>query len=259
MAEVTFVGLGLNDEKGITLEGLQEARQADDVFAEFYTSVMPNLDLNRLEEMIGKKIKVLTRAQLEDENGREILKASEKGNVAFLVPGDPMTATTHISLRLEFAKNNLRSRVIHGPSIISAVCGATGLQSYKFGRSVTLPAARAAPQSVLDTISENSIRGLHTLLLLEIDVEGGKQVTIADAVAEMLRAAPGLENRLTIGLARLGAKDQLAKASTMKFLAHQDFGRVPHSIAVVGKLHFIEAEALRVFCGAQARDLEGTI
>ncbi len=259
MRSVTFIGLGLNDEKGITLEGLEEARQADSVFAEFYTNVMPNLNLNRLEELLAKKVAVLTRAQLEDENGRLILKASERGNVAFLVPGDPMTATTHVSVRLALAKSGLKSRVIHGPSISSAVCGATGLQSYKFGKSVTLPAGRIIPQSVLDTISENNNRGLHTLLLLDVNVEAKRQMTIPEAVAEMVRVDPPLGGRLAVGVARLGAKDQLVKASKMRFLKNQDFGSAPHSIVVVGKLHFLEAEALRVFCGAQDRDLEGRI
>lgn len=257
MRSVTFIGLGLNDEKGITLEGLQEARRAHSVFAELYTSIMPNLDVRHLEELVGKNIRVLTRTQLEDEGGHLIVRACEKGNVAFLVPGDPMIATTHISMRLTLAKNGLTSRVIHAPSIMSAVCGATGLQSYKFGKSVTLPVGQAAPPSVLDTISENYHRGLHTLLLLEVDVEARKQVTIPDAVAEMLRAAPELESRLAVGVARLGAGDQSVRAATMRFLAHHDFGRVPHSIIVVGKLHFMEAEALRVFCGAQDQDLQG--
>ena len=78
MPPVIFVGLGLNDEKGMTLEGVEEARRADRVFAEFYTSVMPNLRVDKLEELIGKKIEVLTRAQLEDENGERILSSAER-------------------------------------------------------------------------------------------------------------------------------------------------------------------------------------
>ncbi len=51
---LTFIGLGLNDEKGITLEGLEEARRADSAYGEFYTNIMPNLDLKSLEKEIGK-------------------------------------------------------------------------------------------------------------------------------------------------------------------------------------------------------------
>ena len=38
VGELLFIGLGLFDEKDITLKGLEAARDADIVFAEFYTS-----------------------------------------------------------------------------------------------------------------------------------------------------------------------------------------------------------------------------
>src|SRR5437016_10961333 len=169
---LAFIGLGLNDEKGITLEGLEEARRADSVFGEFYTNIMPNLDLKRLEKVIGKKVEVLDRSQLEDEGGRRLLKAASEERVAFLVPGDPLIATTHISLRLSLAKMGIASRVVHAPSIVSAVGGATGLQSYKFGKYCTIPRYQSLSRYVIDTISANSDRGLHTLIL--IDVQAGK-------------------------------------------------------------------------------------
>ena len=45
MGELVFIGLGLDDEKGITLRGLDEARSADLVFAELYTSALPGASL----------------------------------------------------------------------------------------------------------------------------------------------------------------------------------------------------------------------
>src|SRR5207245_3922597 len=135
---VAFIGLGLNDERGLTLEGLEEARHASSVFAEFYTNIMPGLDRKKLELLLGKRIVVLSRVELEDEGGRRIVEAAARKKVAFLVPGDPMIATTHISIRLELAKNRISSWIIHDPSIMSAVYGATDLHCYKFGKSVTL-------------------------------------------------------------------------------------------------------------------------
>ena len=252
---LAFIGLGLNDEKGITLEGLEEARRADSVFGEFYTNIMPNLDLKRLEKVIGKKVEVLDRSQLEDEGGRRLLKAASEERVAFLVPGDPLIATTHISLRLSLAKMGIASRVVHAPSIVSAVCGATGLQSYKFGKSITIPRDQLLPRSVLDTVSDNSDRGLHTLILL--DVQAGKisQMTIRDAITKMTAADPRLEPRLAVGVARVGSKDERVKASRMKELIGEDFGVGPQSIVVVGRLHFMEAESLELLCGASQEDL----
>jgi diphthine synthase len=252
---LTFIGLGLNDEKGITLEGLEEARRADSAYAEFYTNIMPNLDLKLLEKEIGKKIEVLNRNQLEAEGGGKMLRAASKERVAFLVPGDPLIATTHISLRLELTKMGVPSRVVHAPSIASAVCGATGLQSYKFGKSVTVPRDQPLPKSVLDTISDNTDRSLHTLILLDVQAGKTTQMTIRDAVAEMTKADPSLKTRMAVGVARLGSRDEKVKASRMNALMDENFGSTPHSIIVVGRLHFMEVEALELLCGASQKDL----
>src|SRR5437660_9639921 len=173
---LTFIRLGMNDEKCIPIEGLEEARLADSAYGEFYTKIMPNLDLNRLEKEIGKNVEILSRSQLEDEGGEKLLRAASRERVAFLVPGDPLIATTHISLRLSLAKMGIPSRVIHAPSIVSAVCGSMGLQSYKFGKSITVPRDQPLPKTVLDTISENSNRGLHTHILLDVQREINSQM-----------------------------------------------------------------------------------
>jgi len=253
---VTFIGLGLNDERGLTIEGLEEARRSSDVFAEFYTNIMPGLDRKKLELLLGKRIVELSRVQLEDEGGKQIVEAVERGRVAFLVPGDPMIATTHISIRLELAKKGVPSRIIHGPSITSAVCGATGLQSYKFGKSVTLPHESGVPASVLDTLHDNGKRGLHTLMLLDVRPEQSKQLTIGEAAAKLVVADPRLQRSLGVGVARIGSDDQFVLSRRLETLQHQEFGRVPHSLVVPGKLHFMEAESLKAFCGANDEDLE---
>jgi len=43
--ELVFVGLGLNDEKGVSINGLEETKTADYVFIELYTSLMPDFNL----------------------------------------------------------------------------------------------------------------------------------------------------------------------------------------------------------------------
>jgi diphthine synthase len=256
---MVFVGLGLNDEKGMSLEGLEAARQADRVFAEFYTSIMPNLRLSELEDMIGKKVEVLSRTQLEDENGKRILSSAERERVTFLVPGDPMIATTHVTLRLALARRGIESKIIHAASIFSAVCGATGLQSYKFGKSTTLPRDEPTPPSVLDTIKENRMRNLHTLLLLELKANEKAQLTIGAATSKLIQANPELAEWLTVGVARLGSPTQQVRAGKASKFATSDHGSVPHTLVFPGRLHFMEAEALKAFAGATDSDLEGSM
>src|SRR6059036_169484 len=111
MGELVFIGLGLDDERGITLRGLDEARSAYVVFAELYTSGLPGASLEAVEKLIDRKIRRLTRPEVED--GKVLLAAAAKGAVAFLVPGDPMTATTHVDLRLRAAASKIRTRIVH--------------------------------------------------------------------------------------------------------------------------------------------------
>jgi len=253
---VSFIGLGLNDERGLTIEGLEEARRATTVFAEFYTNIMPRLDRKRLEDLIGKKIAVLSRMELEDEEAKRIADATSDGDVAFLVPGDPMVATTHVSVRLGLAKRGITSRIIHAASVMSAVCGATGLQGYKFGKSVTLPLDPGVPVSLLEVIHDNKSRRLHTLILLDIRPETSKQLIVTDAVSRLMEADHAFAEVLGVGLARIGARDQEVFAATLKKLRSRDFGNVPHSLVIPGRLHFVEAESLKAFCGANDNDLE---
>lgn len=255
MPGVSIIGLGLNDEKGISLEGLEEAKRSNLVFAEFYTNIMPRLNLDRLESLIGKRLRILGRTQLEDENGAQLSEAAMKGSVALLVPGDPMIATTHVALRISLSKQGIETRIFHAASIMSAVCGATGLQSYKFGKSVTIPRDDPLPNSVIDTISENSTRGLHTLLLLDVKSEKDHQLTIKDSIGKLLETRPDLKDRLALGAARVGAGDEMVRASRLDDLMGVDFGDPPHCIVVPGRLHFMEAEALKVLSGAKDEDL----
>ena len=167
-----------------------------------------------------------------------------------------MIATTHISIRLELAKKGIPSKIIHGPSITSAVCGATGLQSYKFGKSVTLPQEPGVPGSLLDTVRDNKTRGLHTLILLDVRPEKAQQLTIGEAAAKLAIADPSLEKWMGIGVARIGSEDQFVLSAKLGRLQNQDFGTIPHSLVIPGRLHFMEVEALKAFCGASDEDLE---
>ncbi len=257
MGQVVFVGLGLNSEKGISLEGLEEAQRAERVYAEFYTNLMPNLSLSALQQKVGREIQVLTRKELEDENAKEIVKSAKTGRVVFLVPGDPLIATTHVALRLTLARLGIPSRIIHGASIMSAVCGATGLQSYKFGKSITFPCREGnVPESVMETIRENKSRGLHTLLLLDLEKGTAQPLDIRTVLSQMVSVDASIDGWLGVGAARIGSSNDLVRAAKVRVLKNVDFGACPHSIVFPGKLHFMEEEALRVLDGATPSDLE---
>jgi len=251
---LVFIGLGLHGE-GISLQGLQEARGADIVYAELYTSLVPWLDLKGLEREIGKPIRVVDREVVE-QRPDEILEAAKTGNVAFLVPGDPMVATTHVDLRLRAARAGIQTKIVHAASIASAAAGLAGLQSYKFGRSATVPFPDNPSQTPYEVLAENLGRGLHTLLLLDIRAEQKRAMTANEAIEIMLGLEAKLRKNaftpstLAVVVARAGSDDAVVRADRVERLRELDFGPPPHVLIVPGKLHFVEAEALRVFAGA---------
>jgi len=259
LGELVFVGLGLFDELDISLRGLEEIRKADSVYAEFYTSLLAGLSLENLERDAAKSITVVCRKTLEEENGELILRQAENAKVAFLVPGDPLIATTHIDLRIRAEKRGIKTRVVHAASIISAAIGLSGLQNYRFGRSVTVPFQEGGflSESPYSVIAENKSRNLHTLCFLDIRAEEKRYMTVKEALGTLL----ALEERrrlhvtspdsLAVGLARAGAEDTVIKAEKVKNLIGFNFGGPPHVLAFpADRLHFMEAEALIMLAGA---------
>ncbi len=255
--ELVLVGLGLHDHRGISLRGLDEVREADFVFAEHYTSMLQEGAVQRLSELSGKKIEMLDRQQVED--GRDILDACTRGRTVLLVAGDPMTATTHVDLRLRAMRASVRTTVVHGSSALTAVPGILGLQHYKFGRTTTLPFAEGEylPTSPYEMVVENMSRGLHSLVLLDIDAEGSRYMTANQGMRTLLAMAERAsgtelgESTLACVVARAGAPDCIARAGTIGTLVEEDFGPPLHTIVIPGKLHFMEEEALEAIAGAR--------
>jgi diphthine synthase len=237
---------------------VEAASTADEVYAELYTSLMPGLDIISLQRTLGKRISVLTRRDLEDDADQKILKAAQDKRVVLLVPGDPLAATTHISLRLRASELKIKTRIVHAASVFSAAASLAGLQHYKFGKTVTIPIRREGymPLSPYDVLSDNLSRGLHTLFLLDLDVEQRRFLSIGQALDLLLEMehARGMrvvtENRLAIGLARIGSLEPIVRCNWIKDLVGMDFGLPPHSLIVPGRLHFMEANVLVKLHGA---------
>ncbi|NJE60570.1 diphthine synthase [Thermococcus sp. 21S7] len=261
---IYFIGLGLYDEKDITLKGLEVARKCDLVFAEFYTSLLAGTTLDRVEELIGKPIRRLSREEVELHFERIVLSEAREKDVAFLTAGDPMVATTHSDLRIRAKELGIESYVIHAPSIYSAIA-VTGLQIYKFGKSATVayPEKNWFPTSHYDVIKENMERNLHTMLFLDIKAEQNRYMTANEAmeillqVEEMKRENVFTPDTLVVVLARAGSLNPTLRAGYVRDMLNEDFGRQPHVMVVPGRLHIVEAEYLVAFAGAPKEILDG--
>ncbi len=246
---LTFVGLGLYDEKDITLKGLEAIRDADVVYAEFYTSPLGGKTVEKMQEVYGKRIAVLVRRDVEEKAEEGILKLAKHQKVVLLSGGDAMIATTHVDLRLRAMDMGIETRIIHAPSISSAVAGLCGLQSYKFGKSATI-AAPYGKKGIIsavpyDTIRANKERGLHTLLYLDISMRINEALKLLET-AEEKRNLGGetLKKSIAVGIARAGSDKPVVRADYFGALKSYDFGELPHVLVVPGELHFLEREAL---------------
>ena len=178
---IVLIGLGLYDEKDVSLKGIEEAKSSSKIYVETYTSIWKG-SLKNLEKIVGKKIKVLKRKDLE-ENFEKILEEAKNKKIAIFVPGDPLIATTHSALILEAKKRKINTKIVHSSSINSAIAEC-GLHIYKFGRIVTIPLKEKIelPKSVYDAIKENKEKDLHTLCLLDFDAEKRKFLSVKDAI-----------------------------------------------------------------------------
>jgi diphthine synthase len=248
---LTFVGLGLYDLGDISVKGLEYVKGADAVFLEAYTSRLMGTDVAAMEAFFGKEVRVLAREDVE-QDPREVLDAAARGRVAFLTGGDPMVSTTHADLRMRAAAAGIETSIIHASSISSAVCGLSGLQNYRFGKScsVPFPAKGWFPTAPVETVAANLALNLHTLVYLDIQKDRYMRVPEAIAILEEMAAKAGVEPpALYVGIARAGSPQPVVRAGTGAALKETDFGPPLHILVVPADLHPVEREYLEMFAG----------
>lgn len=238
-----FIGLGLADQKDITLKGLETIKGCDYVYLERYTSVL-QCDLKELASFYGKPVIEADRSLVE-QRAEEILEKAKTEDVAFLVAGDPFGATTHIDLRLRAQKLGIKVKVIHNASIINAV-GEIGLELYKYGKVTSIPFDNMKIATPYEVFLMNHKMGLHTLFLLDLDPIKNKFMTIIEAVDFLLKN--GLDpKQQCVGVAGLGTDQPEIKAFSAAGAFKEHFTKKPQCLIVPGKLHFVEEEALNLW------------
>lgn len=176
------------------------------------------------------------------------------------------SATTHMDLFTRAVDMGIKVEIIHNASIMNA-CAACGLQLYSFGQTISIPffTDEWRPDSFYEKLAFNASGGLHTLCLLDIKVKEPdfkalmkgrtawlppRYMTVNTAVEQLLEIETRLqgegkggvlsEDSKAFGLARVGQKDQLIVAGTLKELLTVDFGKPLHSLAIAGHMHEME-------------------
>jgi len=247
---LTFIGLGLYDHKDVSVRGLERIRSADVVFLEGYTSRLAGTSIAEMEAWYGRSIRVLGREEVE-QHPEIVLDPAVTGEVAFLTGGDPMVSTTHSDLRIRAKLRGIKTTLIHGASISSAVCGVTGLQNYRFGKSCSLPFPQKnwTPMTPIDVIRMNLSQGLHTLVYL--DIQDDRCMTVPQAVflLEEMAYKAGISIPLYVGVARAGSPDPMVLAGPGERVRNAEFGAPLHILVIPGPLHVMEEEYLSLFGG----------
>lgn len=266
-----LIGLGLGDEKDVTVRGLEVIKQCRKVYLEAYTSIL-GVGKERLEEFYGREVIIADREMVESES-ESIMEEAKDADVAFLVVGDAFGATTHSDFVIRAVELGIKYQVIHNASIMNA-CGCCGLQLYRFGQCVSIVffAENWRPDSFYDRIASNRKDGLHTLCLLDIKVkepnlemmgqgkiryDPPRYLTINQSIDQLLevetkRATAGGggaygPDTMAVGLARVGQQDQCIIAGTLAELKDSDFGGPLHSLIIVGELHDMEETMLDLY------------
>jgi diphthine synthase len=216
-----IVGMGL-EEGDMTLKGLKAVTDSDEVYVEAYTSFPYELSFPVTE---------LPRKAVESSF---LVDKAKKQVVALLVPGDPLFATTHISLVAECRNAGVPIVVIHAPSVVNAL-SRTGLSSYKFGRVVTLSGVVISDK---ERIAANLEAGLHTLCLLDPEIDAREALRV---LKEM-----GFSGKMVV-CERLGTRTEVIHYGDMGGLDKLSLGKKPHCIVVPADMQFFEAESLQQF------------
>jgi len=239
-----IVGLGLN-AKGISLEGFDIVNRCKKVYLENYTVDFP-YSFPELEEVfIGKKIIQLNREEVESF---KFIDEAERGDVALLVYGNPLIATTHVAIVDEALKSGIKTKVIQGTSVLDGVAR-TGLQLYKFGKIASMPEWKPeknfTPDSFMEIVKDNQKINAHSLILIDIGLG------FREALKQLEKASENHKIKIDklILCQALGTKNERIFYRTIPELKEFTGVRKPYCIIIPSNLHFIEKEILEGFEG----------
>ncbi len=241
-----MVGLGLHDQKDITVKGLEAVKSCSEVYLEVYTSKLA-CPIADLEKLYGKKIVLADRELIESRFEKEILPKAKKTNIALLIIGDVFSATTHSTILLDAKKQGIRTVVINNSSVMTAI-GITGLSLYNFGKTTSVPFSNADVEAPYDAIKTNG--NLHTLVLLDLDPLKNKFMLAVDAIKFLLMIESKRKEKVfteetkCVVCCDLGSENPEIAYGTAEELAKKKIQRLPQCLLVPGKLHFMEEDVL---------------
>lgn len=182
-----LVGLGLS-EREIPIGTIEVCKNCE-LYVDKFTSMVSDKTLDYITELTGKRITELTRQDMEENAGDIVQRAATK-DIAILVGGDPLMATTHKIIYIEAKKRNVNTEIVHANSIITTAIGESGLDFYRFGAICTIPrwTEHYSPVSFYEKIERNLTNKEHSILLLDYDAKKQTTLEIKEAIETLEKA-----------------------------------------------------------------------
>jgi len=245
-----FVGLGISGISELSDNTISVIKNADIVYLESFTSPISETEKEQLANMCDGEFKIAKRWLVED--GNEILENAKKREVVLISYGDPYIATTHLELKTRAVTDKIETKTIHSSSIVSSLIGEIGLQYYKVGKILTIMNDPKSMITPYNTISNNLLSKMHSVILLEYNEDKSFFLAPQDALSLLLDAEK-IQNRKIISLdtfaiiaSRIGKNDQNITSGKISNLIKKEFGNPPHTIIIPGSLHFTESNAVKI-------------
>ena len=245
-----IIGMGLSGPGSMTIDGMSALKECDIAYYDSYTSILQENTIREISAAAGKEIIPATRDMLEDSG--DLLSKCFSADVCLLIPGDPLSATTHFELAHEAMSRGIDVQIMPNASIILYAPLILGLYAYRLGPPVSLPfvSEKFFPLSPYEKIRKNIESGFHTLVLL--DLHDGKNMTVGESFS-ILR---GMEERAKGGMisgerfmcvvSRAGRKDQRVVCGRMKDLENLDV-KDPVSLVIPAELSDQERGYIRKY------------
>ena len=101
-----LIGLGLSF-KDLSVRSLDILNKCSEVYLENYTSAS-DFSLKQLDGLLKKKVIVLAREAVETD--KPFLLSAKRRNVALLIYGDVLSATTHTEILLDAKQRGIETK-----------------------------------------------------------------------------------------------------------------------------------------------------
>jgi diphthine synthase len=244
-----LVGIGLT--KSDLPAGALDVCNKCELYADRYTTYITDERLEQISYLTTKKIKNLERSGMEEKVSEIINEAKEK-DIAILIGGDPLIATTHKIIFIAAKKANVPVRVLHATSVLTVLMGESGLDFYRFGQICTISrwTEHYSPISFYETIQKNSKNNLHSIVLLDYDISSNSSLELPEAIKILQKAEDSYKGNIAkedtkiMVMHKVTFPDEKKVLTTIKAAKELILNDGATSIIIPAKLSDIEKEII---------------